>query len=305
MITRSASAQHTWLHGRVPRGLCVGALIRCTQPLTLTPRSFSSAAAGRQTMCQAEPAVGAVTLDEATRREITDPSKAMTFRVGKLGREYDEFVHHAQVRWKPAMFDTPFIEKYVSRNPPWLIPIVWIPLIIHWSMESLQSSMGVGAVLLTFAAGIVLWAFMEYLLHRYVFHFVTTTYWGNTFHFLLHGIHHLSPMDADRLVFPPVLSVPFGFACRALVSAALGNGAGAALTAGAAFGYLNYDVTHWYLHHGKPTSWLYRTLKEYHVDHHFRNHDVNFGISPFAKVLDFAFGTHLPPLAKKEGGRAQ
>ena len=83
---------------------------------------------------------GAVTLDEATRREITDPSKAMTFRVGKLGSEYDEFVHHAQVRWKPAMFDTPFIEKYVSRNPPWLIPIVWIPLIIYWSLESLTVS---------------------------------------------------------------------------------------------------------------------------------------------------------------------
>ena len=64
-----------------------------------------------------------------------------------------------------------------------------------------------------------------------------------------------------------------------------GYGVGSALFAGAAFGYINYDITHWYLHHGKPTLWLYRTLKEYHIDHHFRNHEVNFGISPFAKVL--------------------
>lgn len=29
-------------------------------------------------------------------------------------------------------------------------------------------------------------------------------YWGITVHFLFHGCHHKYPLDATRLVFPPV-----------------------------------------------------------------------------------------------------
>ena len=42
--------------------------------------------------------------------------------------------------------------------------------------------------------------FLEYLLHRFVFHRVPSGYWGITAHFLLHGVHHKLPADPGRLV---------------------------------------------------------------------------------------------------------
>ncbi|KAL5099543.1 hypothetical protein RYX36_003870, partial [Vicia faba] len=51
--------------------------------------------------------------------------------------------------------------------------------------------------------GIFVWTLAEYLLHRFLFHVQTKSYWGNTLHYLLHGCHHKHPMDSLRLVFPP------------------------------------------------------------------------------------------------------
>lgn len=54
--------------------------------------------------------------------------------------------------------------------------------------------------------GIILWTFVEYTLHRWVFHLDIKNQsppWC-TFHFLLHGLHHKVPFDPHRLVFPPV-----------------------------------------------------------------------------------------------------
>lgn len=43
-------------------------------------------------------------------------------------------------------------------------------------------------------------AFLEYMLHRFLFHSVPSSYWGITAHFLLHGCHHKLPADHGRLV---------------------------------------------------------------------------------------------------------
>lgn len=40
--------------------------------------------------------------------------------------------------------------------------------------------------------GLILWSFMEYILHRYLFHMNTenvSDFW-KVFHFTIHGLHH-------------------------------------------------------------------------------------------------------------------
>lgn len=54
---------------------------------------------------------------------------------------------------------------------------------------------------------------VEYVLHRWVFHLdekVPDHPLGVTIHFLLHGVHHMLPMDRYRLVFPPSMGLPVG-----------------------------------------------------------------------------------------------
>ncbi|KAG4946146.1 hypothetical protein JHK87_042153 [Glycine soja] len=65
-----------------------------------------------------------------------------------------------------------------------------------------------------------------------------------------------------------------------------------ALFGGGLLGYVMYDCTHYYLHHGQPRTEVPRNLKKYHLNHHFRIQDKGFGIT--SSLWDKVFGT-LPP----------
>ena len=80
-----------------------------------------------------------------------------------------------------------------------------------------------------------------------------------------------------RLVFPPVpaallmfiIYIPLAHILPVNVNESRG------LLAGALIGYIVYDLTHYYLHHGSPEPGSYfGDLKTYHVAHHFVNHHL-------------------------------
>ncbi|KAK1555346.1 hypothetical protein Q3G72_025188 [Acer saccharum] len=62
-----------------------------------------------------------------------------------------------------------------------------------------------------------------------------------------------------------------------------------ALFGGTLLGYVMYDCTHYYLHHGKPSKGYSRDLKRYHLNHHFRIQSEGFGIT--SSLWDRVFGT--------------
>jgi 4-hydroxysphinganine ceramide fatty acyl 2-hydroxylase len=64
-----------------------------------------------------------------------------------------------------------------------------------------------------------------------------------------------------------------------------------AVGAGAIFGYVCYDMCHYFLHHGKPPIEYLRELKTYHLNHHYKNWELGFGIT--TKFWDRVFGTEL------------
>jgi 4-hydroxysphinganine ceramide fatty acyl 2-hydroxylase len=94
-------------------------------------------------------------------------------------------------------------------TPPWLIPVAFAPLCYyHWLQVPSENSALLNIGL--FIAGFAHWSFLEYVLHRFVFHaedhdyFIKNRYFY-VFHFLIHGIHHAFPNDHYRIVFPPIL----------------------------------------------------------------------------------------------------
>ncbi|KAL5773884.1 hypothetical protein ACOSP7_011441 [Xanthoceras sorbifolium] len=231
----------------------------------------------------------------ATTPFTVDLNKPLVFQVGYLGEAYNEWVHQPIVSKEgPRFFANGFLE-FLTRTKWWVIPLVWLPVSCWLVSISLRMGLTPPQAALTVVGGIFIWTLMEYLLHRFLFHIKTTSYFANTLHYLLHGCHHKHPMDGLRLVFPPaataILCVPLWTMFKLLSPPSIAP----ALFGGALLGYVTYDCTHYYLHHGKASKGYGRHLKRYHLNHHFRIQDKGFGIT--SSLWDRVFGT-VPSTSK-------
>ncbi len=191
------------------------------------------------------------------------------------------------------MFESDFFE-YFSRIHPATPFVAWLPmvgLLLYRSAARHVLSAGVTALLV--AIGIVAWTLLEYVLHRWLFHWEKDTPLGRRIHFLLHGVHHDYPSDKDRLVMPLGASIPLGIVIYALVHYLVGNTYGEPYFAGMVLGYLGYDGTHYAVHHFKQTTRIGRFLKRHHMLHHHADNDGGFGVS--SPLWDLVFGTMPKP----------
>ncbi|KND94430.1 Ceramide very long chain fatty acid hydroxylase SCS7 [Tolypocladium ophioglossoides CBS 100239] len=192
-----------------------------------------------------------------------------------------------------------FLEP-LTKTPWWLIPSLWMPCVFYGTYLAGQGLNSVTSTASYWAFGLFLWTFIEYCLHRFLFHlddYLPDNRVGITAHFLLHGIHHYLPMDKYRLVMPPVLFVVLATPFWKLAHVVFSHNwyAGTAVYCGGIFGYICYDMTHYFLHHENLPLW-YKQLKKYHLQHHFLDYELGFGVT--SKFWDKIFGTELQPLIK-------
>lgn len=65
-----------------------------------------------------------------------------------------------------------------------------------------------------------------------------------------------------------------------------------ALLAGVFFAYTYYDCIHYYLHHAQsPICFHLEEMKRYHLEHHYKNPTVNYGVT--SQVWDYVCGTSM------------
>src|SRR3954451_10025513 len=187
----------------------------------------------------------------------------------------------------PVMFESRLLDK-LSRVHPAVVPLIFVPAIVVFAVLALHRIAVLPAI--GFAAGgFVFWTLTEYWLHRVVFHFEPDKGIGARLHWIIHGVHHDHPNDPLRLVMPPSVSVPLAALFFGLFWLVLPAGAAFAVATGFFAGYLNYDMTHYYVHHRTPKSALGRKLRELHMRHHFQDHTKGFGVS--APWWDLVFRT--------------
>jgi len=188
----------------------------------------------------------------------------------------------------PRMFENDFIDLF-SRTHFAIVPILYVPASIALCWYSV-ARIGVG-LLTTLAlvlCGIVTWTLTEYWLHRLFFHWEPKFFWGPRMHFLVHGVHHTWPRDKYRLVMPPAVSITLFVVFLSFFVLTMGS-LGWAMHAGFTVGYMTYDLTHYYVHHGSPSTEYGRRLKKHHMLHHFKEPERRFGVS--MKLWDYVFGT--------------
>ena len=194
------------------------------------------------------------------------------------------------------MFESDLLERF-SRIHPATPFVTWIPLVLWMAVRSVARHDAGPLVLVgMFLGGWLFWSLVEYVLHRYVFHWEKDTPAGRRIHFLLHGVHHDYPSDADRLVMPLGVSAPLALAFYVLFRAVFDQALAEPFYAGFVVGYLAYDGMHYYVHHFKQTTRVGKWLKRHHMLHHHNDHHGGFGVS--SPLWDLVFNTM--PRTKRE-----
>ena len=153
-------------------------------------------------------------------------------------------------------------------------------------------------ILPLFFSGYFLWTLAEYLLHRYLFHWISDRKWVKKFHYTMHGYHHSVPHDHNRLFMPPVPVTLFVLVFFGLFYLISGSYAWFVLP-GFELGYLTYALCH-YLVHTKPNSKWVKHLSHHHILHHYKFPDKAYGVS--TRIWDHIFGT-MPPKLKSQSNQ--
>ncbi|XP_075045381.1 fatty acid 2-hydroxylase [Mixophyes fleayi] len=249
--------------------------------------------------------------------DLVDWEKPLLWQVGHLREKYDEWVHQPVDR-PIRLFQSDFVE-WCSKTAWYIVLSVWSPVVLYLTWYCLSElSRGDTRLFASFTKdysipvpvfvffplffiGMMVWSLMEYGIHRYIFHMnpPANNYFLITLHFMLHGQHHKAPFDSSRLVFPPIpasfVIVPLYVILQILLPPVLGL----SLFVGGLFGYVAYDMTHYYLHYGSPPKGSYLSwLKSYHVRHHFEHQKTGFGIT--STIWDRPFNTLIPEDAIKD-----
>ncbi len=243
-----------------------------------------------------------------------DLAEPLLAQVGAMGTGYDTWIHKSigpttasrlmapkaaagdalATRWPASLriFQSPLLER-LSHISWKLIPAVWLPIVLGLLLGStLGLGLAWGRALAWMLVGMLGWTLLEYVLHRFAFHWRPRSALGRKLHFLAHGIHHLDPWDATRLVFPPLAGVvvaaliylPLGLLLPATIATAL--------MAGILLGYIVYDMSHYHAHHARPKGRWAKAIKIAHQAHHHKWPNRLYGVS--SPLWDLVFRTGRP-----------
>ncbi|MEN0053729.1 MAG: sterol desaturase family protein [Mucilaginibacter sp.] len=182
------------------------------------------------------------------------------------------------------MFKSDFLESLSKVH--YTVPLyIFVPVILYCTYKSFFDAQ-VDFLLYVglFIAGLFIWTIVEYIMHRFVFHYKPNENWAwaQRLHFIMHGVHHDYPSDAKRLVLPPSLSIPLATGFFFLFKALLPVNYIWGFFPGFILGYLIYDISHYAMHHFNFKSGLFKKIKQHHMLHHYQDPEKGYGVSsPF------------------------
>lgn len=199
------------------------------------------------------------------------------------------------------MFEPDWVERFSHVHP--VTPLLfWAPVILFLFWRTFMvHELGILPFFGIAMAGLFVWTFAEYVLHRFIFHFPIRGPVSRKLVFWTHGIHHMDPDDLTRLVMTPFLGVLYGVPLFLLFRWMMGPVWVEPFFAFFLIGYLVYDYTHWYVHAFTPKTRFGKMVKQHHMLHHFATHDARFGVS--SPLWDYIFGT--TGVAQKAGSKSR
>lgn len=197
-----------------------------------------------------------------------------------------------KTKGQAKLFNNPILE-YISKSSLWesTLSSLGISALCIWLGFLLGAERSVEAVVWWFLGGLASWSFFEYVLHRYLFHIAENAFPGSSrLQYVLHGVHHEYPNDAQRTLMPTVPKILFSVPFFGIFYLIFGH-SGAFFSSGFLMGYYFYSLIHYSIHRFKAPSFL-KSLWEHHHRHHHLTDDKAFGVS--STLWDHVFHT-MPP----------
>lgn len=207
---------------------------------------------------------------------------------------YMEQVHKAKNLDYPARFFESDILESLTKTYWWTPPFVWFPAATIFLYICELSVVEKSAMWLF---GFLLWTFLEYAFHRFVFHIEWALPDNKYFlilHFFTHAVHHFFPFDELRLAMPPPMFAILAAITWAGMNTFIATQPLLAMFSGIFVGFTLYDMFHFYLHHGAERSAFshVRAMRTYHSIHHYKTPHLGYGVT--SKLWDRVFGTLIP-----------
>ncbi len=185
-------------------------------------------------------------------------------------------------------FKNPLLEK-MAYTSALTLNIVFIPIAIYFLYLSSQKHSMVIVCLGVFA-GLFLWSLLEYVMHRFAFHFKFKNEKLKRLHAILHLSHHEFIHDKRKYQTLILVSLPTAILGYYLLTWLFGAYA-QPMVAGLIIGYVLYEFTHASTHRMKMDAMMVRHVKQHHMSHHFLDQEKNFGVT--SPLWDIVFKTRL------------
>jgi sterol desaturase/sphingolipid hydroxylase (fatty acid hydroxylase superfamily) len=186
------------------------------------------------------------------------------------------------------LFKNQYLE-YLTKTHPLVIWGMYLPVIILLPIYAYNSvGFGASTIFLWFLGGIFFWTLFEYLMHRFVFHYVAESDRGKRINYVLHGNHHEYPRDKERLFMPAAPSIIIASTLFIIYWLVIGKNI-FAFFPGFMLGYLTYGSMHYAIHAWNPPfKWMKGLWRNHHL-HHYKQDHRGFGVS--STLWDHVFGT--------------
>lgn len=203
--------------------------------------------------------------------------------------------HEARAEGKAGRSLLGTVVEFFGIAPSPLRPVLFFaPIDVGVLYFCYERGIPLGTITISFISGFLAWTLAEYLLHRYLFHASPRRPLMRRLVDYLHVRHHKEPLKLPSVVLPLwlmlVISIPGilmlwpvfqSFEIALLVYTGFG------------VGYLVYESSHYIMHMALLRRKNRPAWAACHLDHHFANARMNFGIS--SQFWDRIFLTYQKP----------
>lgn len=175
--------------------------------------------------------------------------------------------------------------------------LLFTPLMIVIGWLAVHTGLPAVSIFTYVLIGLASWTLIEYLMHRFFFHWRWSVEFMRKQAEWWHIEHHNDPDALEKILAHPGAALGVGvvlYGVAAGLLALLGWQYALILSAvwltGVLIGYLGYETVHYLTHYSSSQHPLLRTWREHHLSHHYKDPEKNFGVT--SAFWDHIFGTY-------------
>ena len=179
------------------------------------------------------------------------------------------------------------LKIFASKSPIWTL--VFVAPLAGFFILKIDSSFSFSTITLSAFVGILWWTFLEYMIHRFFFHWMSKlkklVYYIGSFHLY----HHQTPKDKRVYTSGIAPAILWSVVSMSVFPTFFTINESLLISFFTLMSYFIYEFAHFYAHAWQAKSGYLKFIQQNHFHHHL-NPKTNFGQT--SPLWDFVFGTY-------------